>query len=86
MAEQAVETVESRREATRKEYGQFVAVEDITHNGANAYTVGQPVPASNVKRYGYEASGQVKRVANPDGSPVKGAAPSTPDVEKKGGK
>lgn len=61
-------------EAQAKEYATFVAVSPIFHNGARAYNPGDPVPASNVEAYGYEADGLVAKsstkaaqaVTNPD--------------------
>lgn len=53
--------VQARREAQRAEYSQWVAVKRIYHNGALAYTPGHPVPASNVKRHGYDKRGLVEQ-------------------------
>jgi hypothetical protein len=36
------------------EWGTYVAWEDIYHNGVPAYLAGQPVPISNVERWGYD--------------------------------
>lgn len=52
----------ARRAARDAEYAQYVAVQRIYHGGALAYTPGRPVPASNVKRHGYDKQGLVKRV------------------------
>jgi hypothetical protein len=47
-------------EAQRKEYGQWVAKEQIfAPNGALAYNPGDAVPADNAKRLGYIDAGQV---------------------------
>lgn len=54
--------VQARRDRQREEYGQFVAVQRIYHNGVLAYTPGRPVPASNVHAHGYDKMGLVKRV------------------------
>lgn len=42
------------RQERAKDYGQHVAADDIYHEGALAYKAGDPVPASNVKRHGYD--------------------------------
>lgn len=55
--------VEARRKAQEAEYGQWVATGRIYVGNALAYTAGRPVPASNVKRYGYDKQGLVKRVS-----------------------
>jgi len=59
------------------EYGTFVAVEDIWHNGALAYAQGHPVPVSAVERYGYDRTvpAQVRRVER--AAPLEAAAKST---------
>lgn len=48
-----------RRTAQAEEYGQFVAAQDIQHDGALAYLKGQQVPVSNVRRLGYFVNGLV---------------------------
>lgn len=55
-------TALEQRKAIENEYGQYVAVQGITHDGALAYNVGDAVPASNVERWDYLALGLVKRV------------------------
>ena len=40
-------------EAQAKEYGTYVAVAPISFNGVPAYNAGDPVPVSNVEKYGY---------------------------------
>jgi len=57
------------------EYGIYVAVVPIVHNGVRAYNVGHPVPVSNVEKYGYLEQGLVRAV----GEPVPPVA-STPPV------
>lgn len=47
------EEVEAFRSAQEKEYGQFVAVAPINFGNARAFNIGDPVPASHVKKYGY---------------------------------
>lgn len=46
------------------EYGQFVAIAPIRHNGVLAYAEGTAVPASNVALHGYDDLGLVERVAD----------------------
>lgn len=53
--------VQARREAQRAEYGQWVAVKRIHYNDALAFAPGHPVPASHVKKYGYDKRGLVER-------------------------
>lgn len=65
-------TAEEQRAAIRKEYGEFVAVAAITHDGALAYNVGDAVPASNVKAWNYDGLGLVKRRATKAAAPVVG--------------
>ncbi len=43
-------TAAQYREVLGEEYGQYVAVVDIHINGARAFNVGDPVPASHVER------------------------------------
>lgn len=54
-------TADQVRKAQQDEYGTFVALEPIDHNGARAYNTGDPVPASNVELHGYLEAGQVAR-------------------------
>jgi hypothetical protein len=53
-----------------KEYGQYVATQDIYVGVALAYRQGDPVPASNVERHGYDKNQQVAKV----GTKAAGAA------------
>lgn len=46
-------TAEEQRRAIETEYGQYVATQAITHDGALAYNVGDAVPAANVEQWGY---------------------------------
>lgn len=48
-----VSSAEEHIEAVAGEYGEFVAVAPIDHDGVRAYNVGDPVPKSNVDRWGY---------------------------------
>lgn len=68
--------VTERRQRQREEYGEWVAVKRIFHNGALAYTPGRPVPKSNVERHGYDKLGLVER--------VKKAAATTTKKDKEG--
>lgn len=44
------------------EYGTYVAVSPISFNGVPAYNIGDPVPVSNVEKYGYEKDGLVAKI------------------------
>ena len=52
---------EAFRAAQAKEYGQYVATEQIFYAGALAFNVGDPVPASNVTLHGYADLGVVAK-------------------------
>lgn len=52
------------RAAQAKEYGQYVATQDITVGNALAYIEGQAVPVSNVQAFGYLEQGLVRAVAD----------------------
>lgn len=54
------------REAVGEEYGQYVAVVPIDINGARAFNVGDPVPASHLAR-GVVDDGQVSKVSTKAG-------------------
>jgi hypothetical protein len=58
------EEVAERRDEQQKEYGEYVAVAQISFNGALAYNVGDPVPVSNVNRYKYDEQGLVQKVGS----------------------
>lgn len=64
------EEVEKLRAALEQDWGTFIAVQPISFNGAPAYNVGDPVPASNVQRHGYEAQGLVAKVTTKAGQDV----------------
>lgn len=49
------------RSARAAEWGQYVAKAPIFHDGVRAYNEGDPVPADNVKRYGYLTQGLVEK-------------------------
>lgn len=57
--------VEDFAAAQATEYGAFVAVETILVDGARAYNVGDPVPASNVAAHGYLKQGLVRKATDP---------------------
>lgn len=60
-APEGVRTAEDHRRAIAQEYGQYVAVEQITVDGALAFDVGHPVPVSHVEKYDLLATGAVQR-------------------------
>ncbi len=63
------------REALGDEYGQYVATVAIDINGARAFNVGDPVPASHVER-GVVESDQVSKVSTKAGqAAVAGTTP-----------
>lgn len=53
--------VEEYRAALVDEYGTYVAVEPIDFDNARAYNIGDPVPVTNVERYGYLDRGLVAK-------------------------
>lgn len=55
------QTPDEYEAAVAEEWGQFVAAAPIYFDGVLAYQAEAPVPASNVKAYGYEKQGLVKR-------------------------
>jgi hypothetical protein len=58
------EEVKSFRQQQVEEWGTWVAVQQILHNGVLAYNPGDPVPASNVSKHGYDSNGLVARVGS----------------------
>lgn len=60
------EEVSELRAAQESEYGTYVALQNISFNGAIAYLAGDPVPVSNVKKHDYEATGLVAKVGTKD--------------------
>lgn len=54
-------TFEEHRKALAAEYGEFVAIAPIDHDGARAYNPGDPVPSTNVAKYGYDGDGLVAK-------------------------
>ena len=67
------EEVAKLAEAQESEYGSYFAVAPISFNGAAAYNPGDPVPASNVKKYGYDTDGLVEKVGSAAGNKVAAA-------------
>ena len=55
-------TAEDAIEATRKEYGIWVAATEIRLGYALIHNPGDPVPVSNVEHYGWAAEGRVVKV------------------------
>lgn len=74
------EEVKSFRQQQVEEWGTWVAVQQITFNGALAYNPGDPVPASNVSRHGYDSKGLVARVGSAPAREVVQAALSSAAV------
>ena len=65
-------TAEERRTQVVREYGQWVALEPIDHGGARAYNVGDPVPAGNVSRWGYDKTGRVAKAGTKEALAAQG--------------
>jgi hypothetical protein len=63
-------------EAQDAEYGTFIAAAPIAFNGANAYNAGDIVPVSNVKKYGYDTTGQVVKIGSAAAQKIVGAVHS----------
>jgi hypothetical protein len=63
-------TAEQRRAEVQKEYGTYVALGAIDHDGVRAYNTGDAVPASNVERWGYLDRGLVARRTTKAGEAV----------------
>ena len=61
LSEDAPRTAEEHRKAINDEYGEFVAIAAITHDGARAYNIGDAVPRENVERWDYLGLGLVAR-------------------------
>lgn len=62
-------TADDARRARELEYGQFVATEAISLDGAPAFNEGDPVPAGHVKKFHLQAA--VKKVDEPKASAEK---------------
>jgi hypothetical protein len=63
----SAEDVAAFRTEQQKEWGQYIALTDISFNGARAYNAGDPVPASNVEKHKYLDQGLVTKVATKAG-------------------
>jgi hypothetical protein len=61
MSDVNTQSVEEFRKALQDEYGTFVAISPIDHDGARAYNPGDPVPVSNVTEYKYDEQGLVAK-------------------------
>jgi hypothetical protein len=70
-------TAAELREATRAEYGQYVAVVPIDIGGARAFNVGDAVPASHVER-GVVAADEVAKTSTKAGRQAAGITDDTP--------
>ena len=74
------------RDAQVKEWGEWVAVEDIYVGGVPAVRKGDAVPASNVARHGYDKAGKVVKRNSPQGRALTGEPePETRPVKSTGG-
>ena len=62
--------VEDFAAAQAAEYATYVATEPILVDGARAYNVGDPVPASNVEKHGYVQLGVVRKATDPAPEPA----------------
>lgn len=58
----SVDALRKARDAQAAEWSTFVALGPIDHEGVRAYNEGDPVPVSNVARYGYDKDGLVGKV------------------------
>jgi hypothetical protein len=64
MADEPVKTAEDLRRELEEDYSQWVAAENIHHDGVLAYAKGQPVPHTNVQKWSYDRDNRVERPAN----------------------
>lgn len=55
------QSLEDYKAAQAAEYGTWVAAVPIDVDGVRAFNEGNPVPASHVKKYGYDKSDLVKK-------------------------
>ena len=53
---------------------EYVALQPIDHNGVRAYNPGDRVPASNVKRHGYQNGVQVAEEGSPEARALRSPA------------
>jgi len=70
--------VEDFAAAQAAEYATYVATEPILVDGARAYNVGDPVPASNVEKHGYVQLGVVRKADDPAPDLTAPQPPPTP--------
>ena len=70
-------TAEQLREEQAKEYGAFVAAQVIFIDGARAFNVGDPVPASHVER-GVVAADEVKKTTTKAGQALAAGSVTEP--------
>lgn len=70
--------LDAQFEAQRKEYGTYVAVETIYYDGARAFNVGDPVPASSVDGDGWVDKAQVAKVGTKAADAVTPTTDTTP--------
>lgn len=61
---------EQRRAAQAKEYGTWIASQQIWVGNALAYDVGHPVPISNVQRHGYDTDELVVKTSSKEGKAI----------------
>lgn len=78
LSDAAPRTAEEHRRAIEEEYGEFVAVAAITHDGARAYNIGDVVPKANVERWGYLDAGLVARRTTKVAASAKAVASGEP--------
>lgn len=71
-------TAEQQRAAVREEYGQYVAIQPIDHDGVRAYNTGDPVPAANVVRWKYLEQGLVSHTESSEAGDALRAATRPP--------
>lgn len=72
--------------AQAKEYGTYVAAQDIYIGLALAYRAGDPVPVSNVETHGYDKNGLVAKTGTKAASAATGATTSAAASAKSEGK
>ena len=74
-------TAQQYRDAQVAEYGTYVALSPIDINGARAFNVGDPVPASHVER-GVVLDEQVAKTTTKAGREAAAAVVTTPEIQK----
>lgn len=68
------DTAEEFRKLQAVEYGTYVAVQSIDVGIVRAFNVGDPVPVSHVKAYGYDAQGLVAKTTTKAAAEAKDTA------------